>query len=630
MISTLPVKIEPQFIEYSETEYDGLKLHKIQEIFYNFNKLPAVSIITAPTGTGKSFAFPLPLVQRPELSKLKGMIISPTNALIENMKADFQETFPNIKTEILNAKRLDELEAKGRYNRWNTILETIDESDLIITNPDLLNYAMMGGYFIKKNVTQRQWTEIFEKTNYFVFDEYHLYDEEQIANILSWQHLSSTLFPKGHSKFIFASATPEPGLQEYFQNKGIQFATFLEKITERGRKIHGELDIQFIKGIEIDEFMVNKKSLIYDFVSKNEKILVLFDSLVQLHRVENKIKTTFNDLHIEVDTGYETRSAITPDLKNAQIILGTNKLEVGVNLHVDVCLMQPGRYFRNFVQRLGRIARGDKFGNIFIFVNKINKLKKEFLENEVLSYYEFIEKAGNVYKDKKFYTEKIPQFMGCAFYVIKNNVTDYTLKWKVLKNKLAPDGLAKSFNSFFIQIDIGIKKLDEINKNNGYGYSSDLEKWKLWWNNYLKTFKWFRGGSINCKIIDLDRKDTSTREYSLEWILKNKIIQEIKEENGEKIYYVHGLRDDKPELAQIVNSLPVPGISNNIIFDKERYRLKEAYTKRLFEVQKFYEQRKDEFGIQCLKIIGLLEKIKPIFNEKRLNVEEIISDSNII
>ena len=136
MISTLPVKIKPQFIAYSGTEYDGLKLHKIQEIFYNYEKLPSVSIITAPTGTGKSFAFPLPLVQRSGLSKLKGMVISPTNALIENMKADFQTTFPNIKTEILNAKRLDEMEAKGRYDRWYAILKTIDESDLIITNPD--------------------------------------------------------------------------------------------------------------------------------------------------------------------------------------------------------------------------------------------------------------------------------------------------------------------------------------------------------------------------------------------------------------------------------------------------------------------------------------------------------------
>ena len=629
MISTLPVKIKPQFIAYSGTEYDGLKLHKIQEIFYNYEKLPSVSIITAPTGTGKSFAFPLPLVQRSGLSKLKGMVISPTNALIENMKADFQITFPNIKTEILNAKRLDEMEAKGRYDRWYAILKTIDESDLIITNPDLLNYAMMGGYFIKKKVTQRQWTEILEKIHYFVFDEYHLYDEEQIANILSWLHISNTLFPKGHSKFIFASATPEPGLQEYFQNKEIQFKTFLEEITEQGRKIHDELDIQFIKGIEIDEFMVNEKSLIYDFVSKKKKILVLFDSLVQLHRVMDKINNTFGDLHIEVDSGYETRSAERPDLENAQIILGTNKLEVGVNLHVDVCLMQPGRYFRNFVQRLGRIARGDKFGNIYIFVNRINQLKKEFTENEKLSYYKFIEKAGNVYTDKKFYSEKIPQFMGCAFYVMQKNVSDFTL-WDILKNNLAPDGLAKSFHSFFIQINAGIKKLDEINTKNGLGYSPDLEKWKSWWNKFLETFKWFRGGSINCKIIDLDREDTSTREYSLEWILRNKIIEDIKEENGEKIYYVHGLRDDKPELAQIVNSLPIPGISNNIIFDKERYRLKEAYTKRLFEVQKFYERRNDEFGTQCLKIIGLLEKIKPIFNEKRLNVEEIIPDSNFI
>lgn len=629
MDSTLSLKIKPQFIAYSGIEYDGIRLHKIQEIFYDFEKLPLISVITAPTGTGKSFAFPLPLVQHSGLSKLKGMIISPTNALIQNMKVDFQTTFPDIKTEILNAKRLDELGANGKYERWHAILKIIDETDLVITNPDLLNYALMGGYFIQGKVTQRQWTDILEKIHYFVIDEYHLYDEEQIANILSWLHISNILFPKEHSKFIFASATPEPGLQEYFQNKKIYFTSFKEEIAEYGRKIHDTLDIKFIKGLEIHEFMVNEKLLIYDFALKKKKILVLFDSLVQLHRVENIIRNTFNDLNIEVDSGYETRSAIKPDLKNAQIILGTNKLEVGVNLHVDVCFMPPGRYFRNFVQRLGRIARGDRFGNIYIFVNKIKPLKKEFLENENLNYYEFIEKAGNVYKDKKFYTDKIPSFMGCTFYVMQKNVSDFTL-WDILKNKLAPEGLAKSFHSFFIQINTGIKKLDEINKKKGYGYSSDLEKWKLWWNYFLDTFKYFRGGSINCKVIDLERGSKIIREYSLEWILKNKIIEDIKEKNGEKIYFVHGLKDDKSELAQIVNSLPVPGISNNILFYEERYKLKGAYLKRLYEVQQFYEPRKDEFGIQCLKIINLLEKIKPVFNEKRLNVEEIISDFNII
>lgn len=45
-------------------------------------------------------------------------------------------------------------------------------------------------------------------------------------------------------------------------------------------------------------------------------------------------------------------------IKEADIIVATNKAEVGVNYNVEYCIMQPGKYYQNFIQRFGRVARG--------------------------------------------------------------------------------------------------------------------------------------------------------------------------------------------------------------------------------------------------------------------------------
>ena len=80
------------------------RLHEVQKrMKLDYEELPEMNIITAPTGTGKSYAFPFPVLNtkkekpKPNEVALRALIVLPTNALINELHQNFQKTFPNLK-----------------------------------------------------------------------------------------------------------------------------------------------------------------------------------------------------------------------------------------------------------------------------------------------------------------------------------------------------------------------------------------------------------------------------------------------------------------------------------------------------------------------------------------------------
>ena len=274
MTDSVSLKILPQFVDTGDEQFEGRRLHKIQQVLLNYDDLPEFTVITAPTGTGKSFAFPLPIIQHKisgsSFSKRRCIIVSPTNALIDDMEKEYAITFPTLQISKLNRKKLDDLNAKGP-ERWNALIQTITDNEVIITNPDLLNFALFGGYYRHKG--QKEVSEIFARVDYFVFDEYHLYDEEQIANIISWVAIKKALIAKP-IKFIFASATPEKGLLEVLHAQGFKPAEIIESISDKAapsrRKIHGQIEVTFLKGSTPLQYLISNAETVKQWI-KEEK-----------------------------------------------------------------------------------------------------------------------------------------------------------------------------------------------------------------------------------------------------------------------------------------------------------------------------------------------------------------------
>jgi CRISPR-associated endonuclease/helicase Cas3 len=328
------VTLKPQFVATTEATYQGRRLHRIQRRFYEWDELPALTLMTAPTGTGKSYAFPLPIVRKKEqggLSGRRGVVVAPTNALIDEMCQVYQRDFGSqLRVSALNRKILDELDAHGP-ERWNSVLQIFSDNDLIITNPDLLNFAIFGGYHRFKGMKgQLQFPELLAKVDYFVFDEYHLYDEEQIANVLAYIMLQQELISGRETKFIFASATPEKKLGALFQEQGWEYEEIIEPVLEtepdNGRMIHGEVAVHFRKASLLDLVREHADEA-WAVVERGERVLLIFDRLRDLQIAKSELRTLFPNLRIAEESGYMTRASSKDDLQQAHIILGTNKLE---------------------------------------------------------------------------------------------------------------------------------------------------------------------------------------------------------------------------------------------------------------------------------------------------------------
>jgi len=133
--------------------FNEYPLHLVQKrMKEDFEQFRDFTIITAPTGTGKSYAFPFPVLNSKNNGGFgglrqgkRGLIVLPTNALIDELHENFTDTFKEIKIGKLTGKHLNELQKKG-FDRWLKILKISHQNDLIITNPDIINYAMHGGY----------------------------------------------------------------------------------------------------------------------------------------------------------------------------------------------------------------------------------------------------------------------------------------------------------------------------------------------------------------------------------------------------------------------------------------------------------------------------------------------------
>lgn len=663
--------IKPQYVKQTNIlgqfpdgkgNYNKYPLHLVQKrIKEDFDKFPEFTIITAPTGTGKSYAFPFPVLNSQKTGSFgglrqgkRGLVVLPTNALIDELHENFSNMYKNqISIGKITGKHLNELQKKG-FDRWHGILEIAHENDLLITNPDIINYAMHGGYHKKYwgKTGRKEFHNFLDCFDYIIFDEYHLYDEAQIANILTLTYMRKIFSKENHQmKFMFVSATPEKGLQQVLTDFNYQFEEIIEEIVsdkEKARAIHGKLDIEIHHTRNFIQLIESKYDEIEAVIKANKKVLVIFDTLAELQRFYQTIKSRLQNYQIVQSTGYATDDENQNELiKTANIVLATNKAEVGVNYGVEYAIMQPGKFYGNFVQRFGRVARGDLYGKIIVAVKesvKYNKLKKTMQQSE-LSYYEFLDRAEAVFQSKKFYSEIVPSYIGEYLWCIEQNIYRYNPKGpnfgnyqskEVFRQGLFQINIAKNSKYFtrynlFQSINSKISELKKIEPN-----GVTVKNIELWWNRYRDTYLTFRDASKIVRIVDeSEQKELS---YSLEWILQYKeVIGEpeiTKNDNFDIVTYTVGnLKERDKDLQYEISTIPTLSEIPAIVMYSDLNGNKKL--KMLFEnkIQELIKKRKKGWNNFDKLIVELLEKVKLLsltFSRKRLKIENIITNNQFL
>ena len=601
-------------------------------MFYSdLSDLPSITVVIAPTGAGKTFAFALPIIYAKNHNSIilpRGLIVAPTNALVEDMYHGFKDV---VKVEKITGSALQ----KHGIERPKELLDKVKSANIIVTNPDIVNFVIHGGYHIEKSGKRRHilnfqdWTEFFGKIDYVIFDEYHLYDEEQIANILIWLMTSHQFFK--NIKWFFISATPEPALLKLLDDQKIDYKIVQQELADSGRVIQGKQKIHFIEVSQSyslykwifndEEIRSDVKNKISEVIKSGKKVFLLFNSLREAKIAENKMRNLFCKEKIGVNTGFETRQKdFTFNPEEYDIIITTSKAEVGVNYPVQVAYIDSGRYLRNFLQRIGRIGRGNEESEIYCItpVAVVERIKKLVKNGTNVNYYEFVDVLNQSFEDIKLKEERIPVFMGALLWSVYNAL-------KSRDRRRIIDELIEKFpySKILFKLD---KVIEEVKEEVDEEFYENL---KIFWNVFKRSFMRFRDDTLQWKIF---YKNQET-EYDIIWVLNNAFIEEI-----DKVKRKIVITDFRPAREQIVVGIKTPSVLEDPYENQYKQKIggdplksdrKSEWKTFLYSdhIGSLYAAKLEKWLNEVEvseELERLLRKLRPLYSKKRIEILDVI------
>ncbi|MEZ4684301.1 MAG: type I-D CRISPR-associated helicase Cas3' [Caldilineaceae bacterium] len=212
---------------------------------------PDVIINTAMTGDGKSLAGQLPALVNGWRVPLFSMY--PTNELIRDQLRQAQSTWQRwqqspTQIRLLDSSELDRImESKDYGQRGEALLSALQNSEILLTNPDIFHYIMQTFYRRqgkKGDAPDRIIGPLLDLYNQFTFDEFHIFETPQVVSVLNAMLFIHEMVGKQRKRFLFQSATPGDLMQTYLERAGLrhsvirgQYAHSYEELTQnRWRK----------------------------------------------------------------------------------------------------------------------------------------------------------------------------------------------------------------------------------------------------------------------------------------------------------------------------------------------------------------------------------------------------------
>ena len=368
-----------------------------------------IRICGAPTGSGKTYAF----LQGVHKKHYWVLFVVPTQALAANIAQTAKEQ--QIDAVIWDSAQHNQLIQKGR-NVWEERTQNVyrvnQNGGLIITTPETLGQIFLGVPYRHKHPEMD--LSLLLTAAHIVFDEVHLLTEQALGFVQAWMTLIAGQdlhgYPKSRLTLLSATHSDLPTRLVDTHIPESLVSQFDEEIITPTKKTENTA-IRFLHGtVTIHIKSETLPSLLHhhlgDLISQHQRLLVIFDSLKQYSqhatRIEQDgVQAGLTPDQIFVVTGQERQAkyaldavhfdvGIHPTPKH-RLIIGTSALEVGITYpQVTAALIDPGLTPAALIQRIGRVARGNATGEIFIAKPHHNTtpghlLKLESLENQVLT-----------------------------------------------------------------------------------------------------------------------------------------------------------------------------------------------------------------------------------------------------
>ncbi len=339
---------------------------------------------TAMTGDGKSLAAYLSVLQ----DNCYAIGLYPTNELardqntqIRNYIAQFQPTNEPRVVRLSGAELESYAENEG-LRKSAAIATRSEQTEVLLTNPDLFHYLHRGAYLIPGDSPDKLWGRIDKAFDLFIFDEFHVFVAPQISSVINTMVLIRSTSRR--KKFLFLSATPDEQLIQRLRKAGFrcqvinpieqnkyQFPVSLEQQetleAKNWRQVARSIQLHFVplesaaKASEI--WLTENSTLILEQFQQHpgSKGAIILNSIAAVKRLTPMFRTLLEPygLSVRENTGLSGKTEREQSLF-ADLVLGTSTIDVGVDFKINFLIFESSDA-GNFIQRLGRLGRHDGY-----------------------------------------------------------------------------------------------------------------------------------------------------------------------------------------------------------------------------------------------------------------------------
>lgn len=523
------------FDQGSSAWLNDLRPYHYQERVYELihetleaNRTLCIFVVT-PTGSGKTLASYACAINE----QIPAFGVYPTNELIRDQERALKPWLdPNNDYRLLriDSQQLDDWQTKLDLKRhaptWERLLNW---QPTILTNPDILFYTFFGLYQGPNGLSQRLFS-LVGQYQLFVFDEFHLYNVKQMADMAYLVATLHAINPNVGRVFIFASATPESPARTWLeQNLGLlvevvegkaSFASDARIIAHPLQLTLLPADLQGWKGSEtLLEFLPTLQRFVRKY--PQSRLVTILDSVAGAISLAQTLKDTFPEIPVGQVHGFSSDQERAVAMRRP-FTVGTSTIEVGIDFKDETAkdvLIYEARTASQFVQRFGRLARHVKTNDVpnwtvavvpdYVF----HFLAGRLAEGQTLSRRDLYGLVGEAYQQPEDFARYLRTHAPVEF---------HTARWQA-QGLFQPDDRP----SIVAGLEQAIYALTGKTGGQAWGLHRQYEA-----EHILQPLLTFRGGGFEAAILDERDSDPGfpAKRYNLMLLLRRGVFDEIDHE----------------------------------------------------------------------------------------------------